>query len=272
MCLTLLANTVHSEYPLIFAGNRDEFFDRPTAPAAFWDDAPHVLAGRDLKAGGTWLGITRRGHWATVTNVRDERPHRDDAPSRGRLVADYLTEEPPPGAYLRRVEAEADRYDGFNLLVGTPRHTFYFSNRDGSPQAVEPGVHGMSNAHLNAPWPKVERTTSRLDTLLNEGNLSPEALLDILNDRRPAPDDELPDTGLGPETERMLSPPFIDGDASYGTRASTVFLVHRSGRVTFVERSFECGASVNTCDFSFDLSTGSVGSSASLPFGNCPTL
>ncbi len=255
MCLILFATHVHSDYPLVFAGNRDEFYDRPTAPAAFWDDAPHVLAGRDLKAGGTWLGITRQGHWATVTNVRDERPHRDNVPSRGRLVADYLREEPAPDEYLQEVEAEADQYNGFNLLIGTPEDTFYFSNRNGPPRPVKPGIHGMSNAQLDESWPKVERGTSRLDTLLGEEDVSPEALLDILDDRRPAPDDELPDTGVGTETERMLSPPFIDGDEEYGTRASTVVLIHRSGRVTFVERSFERGTPTDTRDFSFDLTS-----------------
>lgn len=255
MCLILFAHNVHPEYPLLFAGNRDEFYDRPTAPAAFWDDAPHVLAGRDLKAGGTWLGITRRGHWATVTNVRDERPHREDAPSRGRLVADYLRDEPAPDAYLHDVAPQADRYNGFNLLVGTPENTFYCSNRDGSPRPVSPGIHGMSNAQLDAPWPKVERSTSRLRTLCKDREPSAEALLDILNDRRPAPDDDLPTTGVGPETERMLSPPFIDGDEAYGTRASTVFLVHRSGQVTFAERSFDRGTPTETRDHSFKLTS-----------------
>lgn len=255
MCLILFAHNAHPEYPLIFAGNRDEFYDRPTAPVAFWDDAPHVLAGRDLKAGGTWLGITRRGHWATVTNVRDERPHREDAPSRGRLVADYLRDEPAPDAYLRDVAPQADRYNGFNLLVGTPEHTFYCSNRDGAPRPVSPGIHGMSNAQLDDPWPKVERSTSRLRTLCEEREPSAEALFDILNDRQPAPDDELPITGVGPETERMLSPPFIDGDEAYGTRASTVFLVHRSGQVTFAERSFDGGVPTETRDYSFELTS-----------------
>lgn len=252
MCLVLFANQAHPEYPLVFAGNRDEFYDRPTAPAAFWDDAPHVLGGRDLQGGGTWLGVTRRGHWATVTNVRDQRPRRDDAPSRGRLVAEYLIEEPAPARYLERIAREADRYNGFNLIFGTPEQTFYLSNRDGGPRSVTPGVHGMSNAQLDDPWPKVQRGTSRLKTVLDD-TVAPEQLLEILDDRRPAPDEELPDTGVGTETERMLSPPFIDGDEAYGTRASTVLLIHRSGTVTFVERSFQRGTRTQTENFSFDI-------------------
>ncbi len=251
MCLILLAQDAHPEYPLVFAGNRDEFYDRPAASAAFWDDAPHVLGGRDLKAGGTWLGITQRGHWATVTNVRDQRPHREDAPSRGHLVADYLTDEPAPEAYLRSVQAKADQYNGFNLLVGTPEETLYLSNRDGSPRPVAAGIHGMSNAQLDDPWPKVERGTSRLRAVLDD-QVTAEGLLDLLDDRRPAPDDELPSTGVGQETERMLSPPFIEGE-KYGTRTSTVILVHRSGAVTFVERNYDRGTPDESRRFSFDI-------------------
>ncbi len=251
MCLILFAQDAHPEYPLVFAGNRDEFYDRPSAPAAFWDDAPHVLGGRDLRDGGTWLGITQRGYWATVTNVRDQRPHRDDAPSRGHLVADYLKDEPSPEAYVRSVQAIADRYDGFNLLVGTPNETFYLSNRNGAPRSLAPGVHGMSNAQLDDAWPKVERGTSKLRAAL-ENEITPERLLDLLDDRQPAPDEELPNTGVGQDTERMLSPPFIEGE-KYGTRSSTVILVHRSGTVTFVERNFGPDTPSEPRRFSFNV-------------------
>lgn len=252
MCLILLAYDSHPEYPLVFAGNRDEFYDRPAAPAAFWTEAPHVLAGRDLASGGTWLGVTRRGHWATVTNVRDQTPYRDDAPSRGHLVAEYLKTEPDPESYLRDVADRADAYNGFNLLVGTPTTLYYVSNRGGTPQAVSPGVHGMSNAQLDEPWPKVERGTSRLRSVL-EHDLTPESLLDLLEDRKPAPDDQLPETGVGRDTERELSPPFIEGDR-YGTRASTVLLIDRSGTVTFVERTFDRGTPDEVNHFSFEIS------------------
>lgn len=251
MCLILFAQDAHPEYPFVFAGNRDEFYDRPTAAAAFWDDVPHVLAGRDRTAGGTWVGVTRRGHWAVVTNVRDQRPRREEAPSRGHLVADYLKEEPSPGAYLRALEPRAEDFNGFNVLVGTPEKTVYFSNRDGPPRSVPPGVHGMSNAQLDDPWPKVERGTARMEAVL-EGDVEPEGLLSILDDREPAPDEALPDTGVGLETERMLSPPFIDGE-SYGTRSSTVILMHRSGTITFVERIFVRGTPAETNFFTFEI-------------------
>ena len=252
MCLIVFAQDAHPDYPFVFAGNRDEFYDRPTAPAAFWDEAPHVLAGRDVRAGGTWVGVTRGGHWAAVTNVRDQQPRREEAPSRGGLVASYLHEEPPPEVYVQRLEQEADRYNGFNLLVGTPRKTFYLSNRNGPSRSVAPGIHGMSNAQIDVPWPKVERGTTRLNESLDHDEVRPEQLLALLDDRSPAPDEHLPDTGVGVETERMLSSPFIDGE-SYGTRSSTVILIHRSGTLTFVERTFDRGTPTETNRFTFQI-------------------
>jgi uncharacterized protein with NRDE domain len=167
------------------------------------------------------------------------------------LVADYLKEEPSPEAYLRVIEPRADDFNGFNLLVGTPEEVFYFSNRDGSPRSVSSGVHGMSNAQLNDPWPKVKRGTARMEAVL-DGEVESEQLLSILDDREPAPDEALPDTGVGLETERMLSPPFIDGE-SYGTRSSTVIMMHRSGTLTFVERTFNRGTPAETNRFAFEI-------------------
>ena len=256
MCLLVFQHDDHSEYPLIFGGNRDEFYERPTAPATFWDDAPHVLAGRDLKAGGTWMGVTRRGHWGVVTNIRDEHPQRNDARSRGTLVADYLREEPDPHAYLHRVAKDADHYNGFNLLLGTPESLHYLSNREGTVQAVEPGLHGLSNERLDTPWPKVRRAKAGLRSQIEEGTVAPEAVLDLLNNRRRAPDDQLPETGFGRERERMLSPIFINGER-YGTRASTVLLIDRTGEVTFVERTFNDGTPASTQRFRFEVSTSS---------------
>lgn len=252
MCLIILGHDHHPDYPLVFAGNRDEFYGRPTVEASFWDDAPHVLGGRDLKSGGTWLGVTRRGFWATVTNVRDQTPHRSDAPSRGGLVADYLREEPAPEAYLHDVAGRADRYNGFNLLLGTPQSVYHFSNREeGPPRQLESGIHGISNGQLNEPWPKVERGKKRVRSILTD-EPTPKLLLEVLNDREPAPDEDLPDTGVGIERERTLSPPFIDLD-SYGTRSSTVLLIHRTGTVTFVERTFERGQPQGTRRFTFEI-------------------
>lgn len=252
MCLLVFQYDDHPRYSLVFAGNRDEFYERPTAPADFWEEAPHVLAGRDLKAGGTWMGVTRRGHWGVVTNIRDREPHRAEARSRGALVADYLLEEPAPRAYLEDVAEEAEQYNGFNLLVGTRDDLYYLSNRDANVQSIDPGVHGLSNDHLDTPWPKVRRAKEELRKKVEARDVSTEALLDLLDDRRPASDDQLPDTGLGTERERMLSPIFIEGE-EYGTRASTVLLIERSGTVTFAERTVERDGGGGTRTFAFEL-------------------
>lgn len=260
MCLIAFRYSDHPEYALVFAGNRDEFYERPTAPAQFWDDAPHVLAGRDRKAGGTWLGVTRTGRWAAITNVRDPSSRDPDAPSRGQLVADALTGSQPPEDYVRSVAARATQYNGFNLLVGSPSACWHLTNRadlteDADDpvrmQAVAPGTHGLSNATLDTPWPKVKRGTRKLDAALADG-AGPERLLDLLDDREPAPDDELPDTGVGQAVERMLSPLFIESP-DYGTRSSTVLLIRHDGRVTFAERTFERGTPVGTREFSFEI-------------------
>lgn len=252
MCLLVFGYKSTPEYPLLFAGNRDEFYDRPTAPAGIWEDAPHVLGGRDRKAGGTWMGITRSGHWGVVTNVRAPGAYREDARSRGDLVAHYLRAEPDPKDYLDAVAARAQQYNGFNLLVGTPTVLYYFSTRGGGVQTVSTGIHGLSNDQLDTPWPKVERAQRGLRQYLKDGNWTEEALFNLLDDRRPAPEEELPDTGVGKEKERMLSPLFIEGDR-YGTRASTVLRIARDGTVDFAERTFEQGMAASTRRFSFAI-------------------
>jgi uncharacterized protein with NRDE domain len=237
MCLILFAWKVHANFPLILAANRDEFYERPTAPASFWEDAPGLLAGRDLQAGGTWLGITRRGRVAALTNYRNPATLKDDAPSRGMLVSDFLRGRRTPEAYLRWLSPMAARYNGFGLLVGHSDELYYFSNR-GMKAPLSPGIHGMSNHLLDTPWPKVERGKQALGSLLeSEKAPSPEALLDLLADRSWPPDDRLPSTGVGLEWERVLSPLFIESPA-YGTRSSTILIIDRKGRVTFVERLF----------------------------------
>lgn len=241
MCLILLAHDAHPRYRLVVAANRDEFYARPTAPAAWWPDAPDVLAGRDLRGGGTWLGVTRGGRFAAVTNFRETVPAAPDAPSRGHLVGGFLRGADAPGAYLDALAARAGEFAGFNLLVGEGADLRWLGNRGGPGRALEPGVHGLSNALLDTPWPKVVRGTAGLAAALaGGGEVDPEALFRVLWDAEPAPDAHLPDTGVGPERERMLSSPFIR-TLDYGTRASTVLLVGRDGRVRFVERTVAPG-------------------------------
>ena len=235
MCFIVFAHRIHPRYRLVFASNRDEFYERPTAPASFWDDAPEVLAGRDLQGGGTWMGITRTGRFAALTNHRDLRNIKENAPTRGALVADFLTGDQPPKAYLEAVAAEADRYNGFNLLVGDTNDLYSFSNVDPVIRMLPPGLYGLSNAVLDTPWPKVERGKEGLKTLLQSEDVEVNALLDLLSDQQKAPDAALPETGIGDEWERLLSSIFIESE-TYGTRASTIVLIDHEEHVTFIER------------------------------------
>lgn len=239
MCLITFALDAHPAYRLVVAANRDEFYARPTAPAAWWADAPDVLAGRDLREGGTWMGVTRAGRFSAVTNYRDPGlAQKAAAPSRGALVADFLRGAADAESYIRGLEARAGEYNGFNLLVGDDGGLFYLSNRTEGVRRLEPGVYGLSNALLDTPWPKVVRAKRAMaDALaLAEGDAWDAPLWEALADRVIAADDSLPDTGVGAERERLLSPPFIRTDV-YGTRASSVMTIARDGEVRFIERS-----------------------------------
>lgn len=257
MCLILFAWRMDEDFPLVLAANRDEFYERPSAPAAFWEDAPDLLAGRDLREGGTWLGITTKGRVAALTNYRDPASLKIGAPSRGRLVSDYLRSGEVPEAYLRGISSNSDRFNGFNLLVGDPGVLFCYSNR-GARERLDPGIYGLSNRLLDTPWPKVERGKAALSVLLKDKKaLSPEGLFALLADRTRPPDDRLPDTGVGLEWERVLSPLFIESPV-YGTRSSTVLLIDRRGEVTFAEREFNGGGDPRTTRFAFRV-TGKPG-------------
>jgi uncharacterized protein with NRDE domain len=238
MCLVLLALNSHPEYRLIVAANRDEFYDRPTAPAEFWSDAPSVLGGRDLQAGGSWLGVTRDGRFAAVTNYRQGAREPTATRSRGLLVSDFLTGDSGGLEYMDQVERDAALYNGFNLLAGDSTSLFYYSNREGRLRSLSPGVYGLSNHLLDTPWPKVTATKSAFGAVLNhEGAELTEELLKLLSNRDRPVDNQLPSTGISVEWERLLSAAFITS-AEYGTRSSTVVLVGRDGRIEFVERSF----------------------------------
>jgi uncharacterized protein with NRDE domain len=241
MCLVLLALDAHPEFSLIVAANRDEFYDRPTAPAGFWPDAPAVLAGRDLRAGGTWLGVDRRGRFAAVTNYRQGQREHAAPHSRGRLVSDFLTSETEAREHIERVVNDATLYNGFNLLAGDAKELYYFSNREGRARALPPGVYGLSNHLPDTAWPKVSSSKRALGPLLaGHGSELAADLLSLLSDRARPSDELLPVTGVGLELERLLSSAFIVS-ADYGTRSSTVLLVGRDGGVTFIESTFGPG-------------------------------
>ena len=238
MCLIVFANNCHPRYHLILGANRDEYRDRPTEAAGFWTDQPQVLAGRDRQAGGTWLGVTRDGRVAAVTNYRDPRQQIVNPPSRGRLVADYLAGSMDIPAFQSLLYRYGDIYDGFNLLYGTIEQLHYFTNRGGSSGPVQPGIHALSNHLLDTRWPKVTSARERLTTILKSMTVDPEEIFTALADPAPFADGLLPDTGIGLERERYLSPLFIEGTL-YGTRSTTVILIDRDNRVTFQERTFD---------------------------------
>jgi len=238
MCLLLIALKQHPAYKLVLAANRDEYYDRPTAPAKFWKDNPDLLAGRDLKAGGTWLGITRTGRLAAITNYRDPAHTREHAPSRGDLVLHFLESKVSARRYLDHIRKEGDQYNGFNLVLGSIEELFWYSNRGDGIRRLSKGMYGLSNHLLDTPWPKVEKAKKRLSSVLASGEeVQPEDLFGILGDRTRPADDVLPGTGVGLEWERILSPVFISSPV-YGTRSSTIILVDHQDRVLFMERTY----------------------------------
>ncbi len=239
MCLILFAWRCHPGYRLILAANRDEYFERPTAPLAFWPDQPEILAGRDLQAGGTWFGLTRDCRFAAVTNYRDPATFTATALSRGRLPVDYLRSGLAPRQFCTASEQQWPKYNGFNLLVGDGDSLVYASNRC-PEQALEvaPGIHGLSNHLLDTPWPKVTRGTAALGRLLDDrAAIEPDELFSLLEDSRQPPDDDLPETGINLEWERLLATIMISG-RDYGTRSSLALIMHDDGSVSCTERTF----------------------------------
>ncbi|MCW8195734.1 NRDE family protein [Proteobacteria bacterium 005FR1] len=257
MCLILFAHQLHPELPLVVAANRDEHYGRATRAAGFWPDKPAILAGRDLEAGGTWLGISRSGRFAAVTNVREGGAKRPGQRSRGELTRDFLESDAKPLEYAREVLARSKDYSGFNLLVGDLDQLVYCENLRNSLQVVPPGLYGLSNHLLDTPWPKVVSGKNQLRGILESWHSAAEAsseqLFELLTDRSVAEDDLLPDTGVGLALERRLAPIFIEGE-TYGTCCSTVVVADNQGRVKFHERSFYKSPPANTV-FEFRLDT-----------------
>jgi uncharacterized protein with NRDE domain len=242
MCILLVAHDAHPDFRLVLAANRDEDYDRPAAPAEFWQDAPEVLAGRDLRDGGTWLGVTRSGSWAALTNFREPVTRREFAPSRGGLVAGFLRSSSNPEDFVRSAAPGADAYNGFSIFCGDGDTLAFLSNRDGAPRLLPSGIYGLSNGPLDTPWPKVELGKRGLAALLEKAPPLDEvgAFALMADDSRP-PDENLPDTGFGIEVERALSPIFVATER-YGTRCSTLVAVTREGSVLLIERAFQRSA------------------------------
>lgn len=237
MCLTVFAYRIHKEYPLVLATNRDEFYERPTRPAQFWDKHPTILAGKDLKAGGTWMGITKNHRFAALTNYRDISGIKKDAPSRGHIVADFLKSEISAVEYFQAFKQKAEEYNGFNLLFGTTDNLYYFNNQHLDLLELEPGYYSLSNAFLNTKWPKTEKALSDFKSQIEKNNLRQDRLFHILRNTQTYPDQLLPSTGLPIEKERMVSSIFILSD-NYGTRCSTLLFADPNGESTFIEKSY----------------------------------
>ena len=251
MCLVVLRWSPTEPQRLVLAGNRDELHARPTAPMHWWH-APRLLAGRDLEAGGTWLAAGEDGRFGVVTNYRARNPRRG-GPSRGTLIPAFFDSGARPREFLDALVRQAPGYAGFSLLVGDAHEVGYYSNHDpDGPRTLAPGTYGLSNGLLDAPWPKLVRTRARFAALLaaRAGAPAPvDALLGLMADREPAPDHELPDTGLGLERERLLSSPFIVG-ADYGTRCTTLLAYSAAGVLVAAERSYaRDGRPLATCRF-----------------------
>ncbi len=244
MCLIFLSINNHPKYKVIVAANRDEFYGRKTTPANFWANYPDVVAGRDMEAGGTWMGATKTGKLSMVTNFRDTANIDPKAPSRGHLVSDFLGNGQEAQEYLKEVSLKAGQYNGFNLVLGRGDELFYFSNYQNKIVRLGSGLYGLSNHLLDTAWPKVKRGKSKIQPLLEQENIEPEMLFQVLRDEATAPDHELPKTGLELERERALSAMFIK-TPDYGSRCSTLILQDREGNMEFIERVF------NLQDFSF---------------------
>ncbi|TFV96305.1 NRDE family protein [Algoriphagus kandeliae] len=236
MCLVAFSWKQHSNFPLIISANRDEFFDRPTAPLHQWESG--ILAGKDLRSGGTWMGFHPNGRWSLLTNYRDFRNMGQGQISRGKLVQDFLENSISPEDYLREIQKDQDRYEGFNLLVSDGNSLFYLSNYGKEIKEIEPGIHGLSNGLINDPWPKVELAKRQLEEAINE-KIEHGNLLQILKSTETYPIEKLPDTGAPQSLERALSAQLIRTEGNYGTVSSSAVIQNQKGQIEIQERRFQ---------------------------------
>lgn len=253
MCLILFAYKARPDSRFIVAANRDEFFSRPTAPMDFWHDNSSILAGRDLKKGGTWLGINKNGKFAVLTNYRDPASNKNNPPSRGQIIKDYLASDKNADDFLAQLQKEADSFNGFNIVLSDGEFLFWFSNKKGKPKQLTPGIYGLSNHLLNTPWPKIRKGTRALKKIIvNKKHLSVDDLFHILESREIPDDSELPHTGVDLKWERILAPIFVESPG-YGTRSSSVMIINQNGHTLISERSFNEKGNL-VCEKNFQIS------------------
>lgn len=254
MCLIIFAYRTHPDYLLVLAANRDEFYDRPALGARFWEDCPGLLAGKDLKGGGTWMGVHESGRYAALTNYRAIETRLPDAPSRGLLVRQYLEQGKSAESFPRMLKNSED-YNGFNFLAGDRDSLYHFSNQSNRLTRIQPGIHGISNALMDTPWSKVHHSKKQMNSLIETDSVTEESLFGMLLNRETYPGDSLPETGLPPELEKAVSPVFIQ-TPDYGTRCSTLLFISHDGEVRFTERVYRPGTGIvaeeNRYSFEFD--------------------
>lgn len=242
MCLILFACQQHNDYPLVILANRDEFYARPSLSAHFWKNHPQPLAGRDLQAGGTWMGITKTGRFAAVTNYRSGLAETGNKRTRGELPLRFLAATGSAHQFISDLDTSAEDYAGFNLLVGdaVSGQLAYYSNRGPGYSEITEGIHGLSNGFLDTPWPKVTEGKQALSDALQQPSMDPQRLFNVMQNAEPASDDQLPDTGIPLEKERLLSSRFIQS-RDYGTRVTTLLLIDRSGQGQWLEQNYTSG-------------------------------
>jgi len=253
MCLVNFHFQEHPVYKLIVVANRDEFYERPTAAAGFWKDYPTILAGRDLVHMGTWLGVKRDGRFAALTNYRDPNEAKGRF-SRGEIVRDFLANGEAPVDFIQTLAKNKGYYGGYNVVVGDGSQLFHYNNILDEMNEIRPGTHSLSNHTLNTPWPKVAKGKKQLGDSVRScpGEVQIDSLFDIISDQTIAEDQHLPNTGVGLEMERLLSPLFIKSP-NYGTRSSTVLLIDKEHNITFVERTFHEGVFQTEKRFEFKI-------------------
>lgn len=239
---------------MIIAANRDEYYNRPTKTADYWEDYPELLGGIDEKFGGTWLGVTKSGKIGLLTNYRDPNSHKEGLNSRGLLLKEYLTGETPTNEFIQKLSFKKNEYNGYNLLFGSIDKFYYYSNRIDKLQQLSFGDYGLSNHLLDTSWPKINKGKTLLSECLNQSNPEISSIMEILKNREKPDDVELPETGIGLELERVLSPIFITSPI-YGTRSSTVIMVDNSGKLFFREDTFNHqDDSFSQVEYSFQIS------------------
>jgi uncharacterized protein with NRDE domain len=252
MCLVLVAWRGDPQYPCVVAANRDELHSRPAAQARWWHTQPDILAGQDLLAGGTWLGVTRSGRFAALTNYRDPEQRRADTPSRGALVTSILKSTDGTAQTLDKLRGIGANYNGFNVIFSDGERLAIYESVRGTGRELEPGIYGLSNHLLDTPWPKVQNAKSRLSEALADLS-DPTTVLALLRDERPAPDDLLPRTGVSLQWERLVSSAFVRAP-DYGTRCSTLLRIDQHRHAWFDEWTWDAtGAQIGAMSGQFEL-------------------